>query len=50
LIDSSKFSASAGHVLCELPRIKILVTDNGVSAASVRMLEREGVEVIVAKV
>jgi DeoR family ulaG and ulaABCDEF operon transcriptional repressor len=50
LIDSSKFSASAGHVLCELPRIKTLVTDNDVDAASVRMLEREGVEVIVAKV
>jgi DeoR family ulaG and ulaABCDEF operon transcriptional repressor len=50
LIDSSKFSASAGHVLCELPRIKTLVTDSGADAASVRMLEREGVEVIVAKV
>jgi DeoR family ulaG and ulaABCDEF operon transcriptional repressor len=49
LIDSSKFATSAGHVLCELPRIKTLVTDNGVDAASVRMLEREGVEVIVAK-
>jgi DeoR family ulaG and ulaABCDEF operon transcriptional repressor len=47
LIDSSKFSASAGHVLCELSRVKTLITDNGVDPVSVRMLERAGVEVIV---
>jgi DeoR family ulaG and ulaABCDEF operon transcriptional repressor len=50
LIDSSKFSASAGHVLCELSRVKTLITDNGIEPVSIRMLEREGVEVIVAKV
>jgi DeoR family ulaG and ulaABCDEF operon transcriptional repressor len=50
LIDSSKFKALAGHVLCELARVKTLITDDGIDTASVRMLEREGVEVIVAKV
>jgi DeoR family transcriptional regulator, ulaG and ulaABCDEF operon transcriptional repressor len=50
LIDSSKFSASAGHVLCELSRVKTLITDNGVDTASVRMLERAGIEVIVVDV
>ncbi|MEO8300443.1 MAG: DeoR/GlpR family DNA-binding transcription regulator [Rhizomicrobium sp.] len=48
LIDSSKFIASAGHVLCELSRVKTLITDDGVDPDSVRMLEREGVKVIVA--
>jgi DeoR family ulaG and ulaABCDEF operon transcriptional repressor len=50
LIDSSKFVASAGHVLCELKRIRTLITDDGVDPASIRMLEREGIKVIVAKV
>jgi DeoR family ulaG and ulaABCDEF operon transcriptional repressor len=50
LIDSSKFIAPAGHVLCELSRVKTLITDNGIDGASVRMLERGGVEVIVVKV
>lgn len=50
LIDSSKFAALAGHVLCKLSRVKTLVTDSGIDAASLRMLESEGVEVIVAPV
>jgi DeoR family ulaG and ulaABCDEF operon transcriptional repressor len=50
LIDSSKFIASAGHVLCELSRVKTLITDDGADPACIRMLECEGVEVIVAKV
>lgn len=48
LIDSSKFSASAGHVLCELSRVKTLVTDSGIDDVSARMIEREGVKLIVA--
>jgi DeoR family ulaG and ulaABCDEF operon transcriptional repressor len=48
LIDSSKFDAAAGHVLCELARVKTLVTDSGISDIAARMVEREGVELVVA--
>ena len=50
LVDSSKFAAGAGHVLCDLSRIKTLITDDGIDAASLRMLKDEGVDVIVATV
>lgn len=50
LIDSSKFQGAAGHVLCELSRVRTLITDDGIDPASRKMLEREGVEVIVAPV
>lgn len=50
LIDSSKFAASAGHVLCELSRVNTLITDSGVDMASAKMVERQGVKLIVVDV
>jgi DeoR family ulaG and ulaABCDEF operon transcriptional repressor len=46
LIDSSKFAASAGHLLCELPRIHSLITDSRIDTASAKMIEGAGVELI----
>jgi DeoR family transcriptional regulator, ulaG and ulaABCDEF operon transcriptional repressor len=47
LIDSSKFAASAGHLLCELPRVRTMITDNKIDTASAKMVESHGVELIV---
>ncbi len=48
MVDSSKFSAPSGHVVCELDRIDIIVTDKGIPAAIHKMLESAGVKVVVA--
>jgi DeoR family ulaG and ulaABCDEF operon transcriptional repressor len=48
LVDSSKFEGSSGHVVCDLAEIDILLTDRGISAAHRKMLERAGIEVLVA--
>ncbi len=50
LVDSSKFKASAGHLLCELSRVHVLVTDSGIDTASAKMIESSGVKLIVADV
>jgi DeoR family ulaG and ulaABCDEF operon transcriptional repressor len=50
LVDSSKFKASAGHLLCELARVHTLVTDSDIDDASARMVESSGVKLIVAEV
>jgi DeoR family transcriptional regulator, ulaG and ulaABCDEF operon transcriptional repressor len=47
LVDSSKFSASAGHCLCELPQIHTLITDSGITDVSAKMIEEAGVHLIV---
>ena len=47
LVDSSKFNASAGHKLCELSKVNILVTDSEIDDASAKMLESSGVRLIV---
>ncbi len=47
LVDSSKFGAPAGQVLCPLEQVGILVTDDGVSDASAQAVERAGVKLIV---
>jgi DeoR family ulaG and ulaABCDEF operon transcriptional repressor len=49
LVDSSKFSAPAGHVVCELDRIDTIVTDKGITAETRNMLEKAGVRVVVAE-
>jgi DeoR family ulaG and ulaABCDEF operon transcriptional repressor len=46
LVDSSKFAASAGHLLCELPRIHSLITDSRIDTASAKMIESAGVELV----
>ncbi len=50
LVDSTKFAAAAGHLLCELSRVYILITDSNIDAASARMIESAGVKLIVAPV
>ncbi|MDE1987209.1 MAG: DeoR/GlpR transcriptional regulator [Alphaproteobacteria bacterium] len=50
LVDSSKFAASAGHLLCELSRVHTLVTDSGIDDASAKMVEGRGVKVITVDV
>ncbi len=47
LVDSSKFEAPAGHVVCALNEIDILVTDHGVSDKHAKMIENEGIKLIV---
>ncbi len=46
LVDSSKFSASAAHSLCELTRVHTLITDRGLDEASAKMLKSNNIEVI----
>lgn len=48
LVDSSKFDASAGHVLCGLDAVDILVTDGGLAPASRQLIEDAGVQLIIA--
>jgi len=47
LVDSSKFLAPAGHVVCELAEIDVVITDSGIRDADRRMLERAGVKVLI---
>jgi DeoR family ulaG and ulaABCDEF operon transcriptional repressor len=47
LVDSSKFRAPAGHVVCDLGDIDVLVTDDGLSQEDRTMLEQAGVKVII---
>ena len=46
LVDSSKFTASAAHSLCELNRVHTLITDRGLDAASSKMLKSHNIDVI----
>lgn len=49
LADSSKFEAPAGHVVCELQDVDIIITDAGISDEHLQLLDRAGVRVIVAR-
>lgn len=48
LVDSSKFDAPAGHVLCALEDVDVLITDSGIRDADAKMVEHAGVRLIVA--
>jgi DeoR family transcriptional regulator, ulaG and ulaABCDEF operon transcriptional repressor len=48
VVDSSKFHGSSGNVVCELREVDVVVTDSGISQASVSMLEAAGIKVMVA--
>jgi DeoR family transcriptional regulator, ulaG and ulaABCDEF operon transcriptional repressor len=48
LVDSSKFASSSGTIVCALDEVDIVVTDAGIDAEMRRVLERAGVELIVA--
>lgn len=48
LVDSSKFAAPAGHAVCDLKDIDIVVTDQKLRRADADMLQTAGVEVVIA--
>lgn len=50
LADSSKFARDAGLVLCPLERIHTVVSDTGLEPHHRKMLERAGVQLILAKI
>jgi DeoR family ulaG and ulaABCDEF operon transcriptional repressor len=49
LVDSSKFEAPAGHVVCGLDVVDIVVSDAGVDDSMRRELDRNGVHLIIAE-
>lgn len=49
LCDSSKFGKKGFGKICGLDKIDIVVTDEAVSASMVRLLEEQGIEVVLAK-
>lgn len=49
LCDSSKFGRKGFGKICGLDKIDVIVTDEGVSPSMVRLLEGQGVEVVLAK-
>lgn len=50
LVDGSKFTARGSLILCPLERIDRLITDDSAPARELEMLERAGIQVIVASV
>ena len=48
LVDSSKFTAPSGSVVCGLGELDVVVTDEGISDSDAAMIERAGVELIIA--
>ena len=49
LVDSSKFKGSSGHVVCGLNQVDVVVTDRGIQAREVSMLEKAGIKVVIAQ-
>lgn len=48
LVDSSKFSSSSGHVVCDLNEIDIIITDDGVTDDIAEIVRKAGARLIVA--
>jgi len=48
LVDSSKFDAPAGHAVCDLDEIDVVITDPGLKADDANILRKAGIEVIIA--
>ncbi len=48
LADSSKFEGASGHVVCGLEEIDVIITDSGISAAALAMMEAAQVRVVAA--
>jgi DeoR family ulaG and ulaABCDEF operon transcriptional repressor len=46
LVDSSKFDAPAGHAVCDLEEIDIVITNKGLTPPNADMLAKAGVEII----
>lgn len=49
LVDSSKFRSSSGNVVCGLEEVDVVVTDSGIEASDVQMLEAAEIRVIIAE-
>ena len=49
LVDSSKFRAPAGRVVCVLDAVSTLITDEGISNAEARMVKRAGARLVIVK-
>ncbi|WP_337270487.1 DeoR/GlpR family DNA-binding transcription regulator [Oryzifoliimicrobium ureilyticus] len=49
LVDSSKFRQRSSLILCPLERVSTIITDDGISEESVRMVEDAGVALVIAK-
>ena len=49
MVDSSKFSASSGAIVCGLDEIDVLITDNGITDEVREMAEAAGIQVISAE-
>jgi len=49
LVDSSKFAAKAGTIVCRLDEIDVVVTDPGISAPAKEMLQSQGVRLVIAE-
>lgn len=49
LVDSSKFNAPTGHLLCPLQDIHTLITDDGIGDAHRQMIEKAGVKLVIAR-
>jgi DeoR family ulaG and ulaABCDEF operon transcriptional repressor len=48
LVDSSKFDAPSGNVVCDLDVVDVVVTDDELRAEHRRILKRAGVKVVIA--
>jgi DeoR family transcriptional regulator, ulaG and ulaABCDEF operon transcriptional repressor len=48
LVDSSKFDAPSGNVVCSMDVVDIVVTDSGIAPSHRRMLEHANVEIMIA--
>lgn len=48
LVDSSKFRSSSGTIVCGLDEVDILITDNGMDAATGQAIQDAGVRLIIA--
>jgi len=49
LVDSSKFDAPAGHAVCDLEDIDIVVTDQNLRPSDGEMLRKAGVEIVISQ-
>lgn len=48
MVDSSKFSAPAGHVLCPLESVSVVVTDEGLPDDCAKYIKDAGAELVIA--
>ena len=49
MVDSSKFVASSGAIVCALDEIDVLITDGGIDVDARRMIEDAGIQLIVTE-